>query len=246
MGRKPFSLTGWRVVLLAPFLTLCLAARGAGSTGAETGPPLRLPSPIVFEDESAPDPVVFDHDSHFSLSGGSCLVCHPSPFSLLHPAHRTDHASMDDGRSCGLCHDGRKAFSTRDSDNCTVCHAGTAPPVAPPADRGVDRVAEPAVRVAPGSVPASGKRSPGRIPLPDSGNSPGSVSFDHDRHASVGLECRACHPKPFAMRAGSTPLPKEEMYAGGTCGACHDGKRAFGVDDPDSCSRCHHEEGAPS
>ena len=34
------------------------------------------------------------------------------------------------------------------------------------------------------------------------------------------------------------------MLQGATCGACHNGKEAFGVDDSERCERCHAAEEA--
>jgi c(7)-type cytochrome triheme protein len=44
------------------------------------------------------------------------------------------------------------------------------------------------------------------------------------------------------MQAGRTPLSKEDMYGGATCGACHDGISAFAVDDVERCESCHVDE----
>jgi c(7)-type cytochrome triheme protein len=77
---------------------------------------------------------------------------------------------------------------------------------------------------------------PRDVRLARSADSLGQVIFHHATHHQ---SCRTCHPKPFAMQAGTTPLVKDEMFEGGTCGRCHDGDEAFGVDDGDHCEKCH-------
>ena len=51
------------------------------------------------------------------------------------------------------------------------------------------------------------------------------------------------HPKPFKMTSAPA-LPGGGMHERAACGACHDGKKAFAADDPETCTRCHVEGGA--
>jgi hypothetical protein len=44
--------------------------------------------------------------------------------------------------------------------------------------------------------------------------------------------------------ASAPPLPGGGMHEKDACGGCHDGKKSFATDDPDACTRCHHENGA--
>ena len=97
----------------------------AATTG---GPqPLRLPPDIVLDSKDAPGTVVFRHSTHVEIADNKCLTCHPQPFSILHPKRRFLHDEMNAGKSCGICHDGKTATATTDSDSCANCHAGTAP-----------------------------------------------------------------------------------------------------------------------
>ena len=82
-------------------------------------------------------------------------------------------------------------------------------------------------------------------PLPQSPDSPGVVKFSHASHVDAAKpNCTACHPKPFQILGGggakkaATPIRHEDMEAGRSCGACHDGKAAHGLDD---CTACHLE-----
>ena len=68
----------------------------------------------------------------------------------------------------------------------------------------------------------------------------GPVTFKGDIHAGKGLKCTDCHTKVFAMKKGATPkadLTMAAMRKGKTCGACHNGKKAFSV--AGNCKKCH-------
>jgi len=64
-----------------------------------------------------------------------------------------------------------------------------------------------------------------------------AVAFNHERHQLKG-GCKACHPKPFSFKKGTTRIGFKEHSQGKTCFTCHDqtGKKAFAWGD---CSRCH-------
>jgi c(7)-type cytochrome triheme protein len=67
----------------------------------------------------------------------------------------------------------------------------------------------------------------------------GPVTFSHARHvAEARLKCPACHDRLFVTRAKHRPVTMSAMIEQRrSCGACHDGKQAFAVED--SCDRCH-------
>jgi c(7)-type cytochrome triheme protein len=58
--------------------------------------------------------------------------------------------------------------------------------------------------------------------------------FPHWVHR-IKFKCYACHDDLFPMRHGANPT-MAAMAKGESCGACHNGKVAFGVD---TCQRCH-------
>jgi c(7)-type cytochrome triheme protein len=58
--------------------------------------------------------------------------------------------------------------------------------------------------------------------------------FPHWVHR-IKYKCYACHDALFPMGRGATPT-MAAMATGASCGACHNGKLAFGVD---MCHRCH-------
>ncbi|WP_298267641.1 cytochrome c3 family protein [Geobacter sp.] len=63
----------------------------------------------------------------------------------------------------------------------------------------------------------------------------GPTPFSHRKHLAMYPDCGACHPKLF--KAGlNKPFTMAEMEQGKSCGACHNGKTAFGVGE---CASCH-------
>lgn len=192
------------------------------AAGPADEPRVDLPADTVYaSNPDSPAPVVFRHWTHVALQGGRCDGCHVGLFRMLEPTRRTSHEAMDAGRDCGACHDGTRAFATSDADACLSCH-GDESPFAP-------------------LPPAPGGRLLGASRLSASEDSPGPVRFDHRSHLATGLVCTSCHPALAPMRSGSAGASKEAMLSGASCGACHDGQRAFGVDD-DRCDVCHVEE----
>jgi c(7)-type cytochrome triheme protein len=64
------------------------------------------------------------------------------------------------------------------------------------------------------------------------------VSFSHATHR-VRFTCRVCHLElDFAFRRNATEITEEANRNGQYCGACHDGKVAFGHT-AQHCERCH-------
>jgi c(7)-type cytochrome triheme protein len=67
------------------------------------------------------------------------------------------------------------------------------------------------------------------------------VLFPHGAHTEW-LTCPSCHPEPFAMQKGATPMSMERINAGEQCGICH-GTVAFSAT---ACGRCHPAMAAPA
>jgi c(7)-type cytochrome triheme protein len=84
-------------------------------------------------------------------------------------------------------------------------------------------------------------RLPGALKLPQSSDSPGVVTFNHDMHVDTSKPaCIACHPRRFAILGRSATARRPAvthaaMEKGEACGACH-AKNAFNFDD---CTMCH-------
>ena len=76
-------------------------------------------------------------------------------------------------------------------------------------------------------------------------DSPGKVTFSHEKHVKEGLKCTSCHVKIFKMKKGTSgALTMEKMKAGEQCGACHtgkpvEGKTTFSVSEASNCDKCH-------
>lgn len=84
--------------------------------------PMRLPDVVYDKSTDAPGPVRFDHKTHSERVENKCVSCHPQTFRILNPTRRTSHATMEAGRSCGACHDGKRAFGVQDAERCETCH----------------------------------------------------------------------------------------------------------------------------
>ena len=77
-------------------------------------------------------------------------------------------------------------------------------------------------------------------------DSPGPVTFSHEKHKEKTDKCTACHTKVFKMKKGTSgTITLAALKEGKFCGACHDGKTqvggvvAFAVDDKANCEKCH-------
>ena len=65
-------------------------------------------------------PVVFPH--WFHRIRFRCKVCHHElGFEMRAGANEIDMGKIIDGQYCGMCHDGRVAWSV---ENCHLCHSG--------------------------------------------------------------------------------------------------------------------------
>ena len=70
----------------------------------------------------------------------------------------------------------------------------------------------------------------------------GKVVFSHEKHLAKIEKCTECHTKLFKMTKGQrSSFKMADLNAGKACGACHDGKKAFGVKEAADCQKCHHK-----
>jgi c(7)-type cytochrome triheme protein len=83
---------------------------------------------------------------------------------------------------------------------------------------------------------------PREITFPQTGESPGKVTFRHETHVdTTKVSCVGCHPATFTILGRSAETRRETIThaamekQGQACGKCH-GKQAFGFDD---CTMCH-------
>jgi len=222
---NPARLPGLIVFLAVACASTADIPGAAGSPPAPAAPALRLPPDVAYELVVGPDSaVVFSHETHVPLAGNRCTACHPQTFRILAPTRHIAHSEMATGRSCGTCHDGRQAFGVRDSAACTSCHTGRR-----------------TVATAQGKVAAS--RGPAPITYSRSQASPGPVTFRHAAHVERKLPCASCHPRPFAMKVAETRAAP--LHDASACGMCHDGTKAFAIEEAETCARCHAQGSAP-
>ena len=66
--------------------------------------------------------VVFDGKTHAD-KGLKCADCHQSGlFKMKKGADVITMKDINDGKFCGSCHNGTKAFGSKDAANCAKCH----------------------------------------------------------------------------------------------------------------------------
>jgi c(7)-type cytochrome triheme protein len=69
-------------------------------------------------------------------------------------------------------------------------------------------------------------------------NGASAVVFDHESHViKAGVKCTECHYRVFNTKEARKAVTMANMQKGWSCGACHDGKKAFDV--KMNCSKCH-------
>ena len=67
---------------------------------------------------------VFSHTTHISKLNGQCRSCHNATV-ITGKTGRVTMAQMEKGKTCGACHNGKKAFTV--AGNCGNCHKGMKP-----------------------------------------------------------------------------------------------------------------------
>ena len=91
-------------------------AAARGKTAAAGPPAIAFPP-----DPGSPGKVTFDHVTHLA-KGAKCADCHPKPFAMKQGATKLTMDGMGEGKTCGTCHDGQKAFGVMDGEKCETCH----------------------------------------------------------------------------------------------------------------------------
>lgn len=65
------------------------------------------------------------------------------------------------------------------------------------------------------------------------------VIYQHDAHVvKAGLKCSDCHYKLYSTMGSKKKTTMPEMEKGQSCGACHNGTKAFAVT-KENCKKCH-------
>jgi c(7)-type cytochrome triheme protein len=104
-------------------LLLALVAAIVVRAGAQAMP--KLPDGLaIAKSADSPGQVTFNHVTHVDAARPDCTTCHPKSFSILGSRGGTKvamtHENFQQGRQCGTCHDGKKAFAVE--DDCASCH----------------------------------------------------------------------------------------------------------------------------
>ncbi|MBM4136676.1 MAG: hypothetical protein FJ241_07580 [Nitrospira sp.] len=77
--------------------------------------------------------VIFNGDTHGAKQGMKCNDCHPKPFAMKKGAFKMTKEGHSKAEYCGICHDGKKAFSQSTEADCGKCHKKAEAPAAAPA-----------------------------------------------------------------------------------------------------------------
>jgi len=81
------------------------------------------PRNITFKMKGATE-VVFSHDAHLAKGKVACRNCHDGKI-ITGKDRGVTMAQMEKGKTCGACHNGKKAFTV--AGNCGNCHKGMKP-----------------------------------------------------------------------------------------------------------------------
>jgi len=104
--------TSWGVFAVSLLTVIGLLC---GPVLAQTKPP-----DVTFPD-GASGKVTFSHEKH--TASGKCTDCHTKLFKMTKGQRsKLTMAEMQQGKSCGACHDGKKSFSVTKPDDCSKCH----------------------------------------------------------------------------------------------------------------------------
>jgi len=84
---------------------------------------MAVPAGKTLEFASPMGKVTFDGKAHAD-KGLKCADCHTKPklFEMKKGKDKITMAAMKEGKFCGACHDGTKAFSVKAPADCKKCH----------------------------------------------------------------------------------------------------------------------------
>lgn len=97
-------------------LTLVVATAFAGSAMAV--PPGKT---VEWEAKGGPGKVIFEGNVHAD-KGFRCNDCHTKIFQMKKGTAIITMTELNAGKFCGVCHNGTKAFATKNAANCAKCH----------------------------------------------------------------------------------------------------------------------------
>lgn len=84
---------------------------------------MAVPAGKTIEFDSSAGKVTLDGKTHAD-KGVKCADCHTKPklFEMKKGKDKMTMKDMNEGKYCGACHDGKKAFSVKTPADCAKCH----------------------------------------------------------------------------------------------------------------------------
>lgn len=183
---------------------LCTAEMQANPPAASQAAPVKQFESFGNTQVVAIDPIknMFSHKSHVVTIGLTCDSCHPDLFERKRGSAMAkgdyNMASLDAGKYCGACHDGKTAFNTTGPETCKTCHGSD--------------MKQPETIIF--NVPVKSVIFEHKAHV-DMGLDCASC---HDKAFEMRKGAAEEHPDKFTM---------ESLYAGKYCGVCHNGTDAF-------------------
>ena len=126
-----------------------------------TGNVMAVPSGKTVEFASPMGKVTFSGKIHAD-KGFKCADCHSKPklFEMKKGGDKINMAAINDGKFCGACHNGTKAFGAKDPANCVKCHVKNVA-AGPKAEAPVQLAAADKTTAGESTAATSTKESPG-------------------------------------------------------------------------------------
>ena len=83
-----------------------------------------IPEEFSYTETKPLNPVPFRRKFHVMEKKLSCPECHTKVFQMkkFSASREMTMAKLNNGQYCGACHNGTKAFATKDIQSCTKCH----------------------------------------------------------------------------------------------------------------------------
>ena len=159
------------------------------------------------------DTPMFSHKFHVIQAGFNCDACHPEPFQkkrgVAEATGNYTMKSLEEGKYCGICHNGNIAFGVVEPQTCVICHGND--------------IEQPKTIIF--DQPVKAVVFNHTMHTKDIG-----LSCDdcHNKIFKMQLGNAESYSDQFVMKA---------LYKGKYCGACHNGDDAFASDT--QCATCH-------
>ena len=211
--------------------------------------------------------VNFSHFDHLEAVGRNCPTCHNTIFDIDRAKNTSfSMAEMEEGKSCGACHNGTRAFSV--AGDCASCHAGDVEVGGVKFSHSVHIDMFGCTDCHSDLYLPSSKNKTVSMAQMEQGEScgachdggdafsvetdcgschttrdiifktagAGNILFSHEIHIDM-VGCSDCHAQTYKNISKSAPVTMAQMEKGKSCGSCHNGGVAFSV--AEDCSSCH-------